>query len=103
MIIHLVPVMLLNGTGDRIDDLDYPLTTEELSERLGDRELDCPTGSETVEEALEPLGSETFETPEDARFAVLTGVGDDAIGRKGYSDRDPTPPGGQDGPQRLSF
>jgi len=95
--------MLLNGTGDRIDDLDYPLTTEELAERLGDHELECPLGAATVEDALEPLGTETFEHPEDARFAVLTGVGDDAIGRKGYSDRDPTPPGGQDGPERLSF
>ena len=34
MIVHLVPTMLLDGTGDRIDDLDYPLTTEELAERL---------------------------------------------------------------------
>lgn len=95
--------MLLNGIDDSIDALDYPLTTAELTEALGDRELRCPLGTETVASALEPIDGETFETPEDARFAVLTGVGEAAIGRKGYSDRDPTPPGSPSGPERLSF
>jgi len=93
--------MLLTGTGDRIDALEYPLTTDELAAQLGERELDCP-GETTLGEALEPLAGETFETPEDARFAVLTGVDDCAIGRKGYSDRDPGAPG-EDGPRPESF
>jgi len=93
--------MLLTGTGDRIDALEYPLTTDELAARLGAAELDCP-GEATLGDALEPLAGETFETPEDARFAVLTGVGEGAIGRKGYSDRDPGAPG-EDGPQPVSF
>lgn len=93
--------MLLNGTGDRIDALEYPLTTDELAARLGEAELDCP-GEATLGEALEPMARETFETPEDARFAVLAGVDECAIGRKGYSDRDPGAPG-EDGPRPLSF
>jgi hypothetical protein len=93
--------MLLDGTGDRIDALEYPLTTEELAERLGDHELDCP-GETTLGEALEPLAGETFETAEEARFAVQTGVDESAIGRKEYSDRDPGSPG-EDGPRQVSF
>jgi hypothetical protein len=95
--------MLLNGTGDRIDELDYPLTTDDLAAELAGDELELPGGSERLPEVLERLGSETFETAEDARFAVFTGVSEKAIGRKGYSDRDPTPVGSRLGPDQVSF
>jgi hypothetical protein len=88
-------------TGDHIDALEYPLTTDEVTARLGEHELNCP-GTATVGEALEPLAGETFETAEDVRFAVMTGVDERAIGRKGYSDRDPGAPG-EDGPVPKSF
>lgn len=34
---------------------------------------------------------ETFENPENARFAVYSAISDKVAGRVGYSDRDPTP------------
>ncbi|RQH00808.1 DUF5789 family protein [Natrarchaeobius oligotrophus] len=95
--------MLLNGTGEVIDDHDYPATTDELIEAYGDRVLELPNGTESVEDVLARLESETFETPEDARFAVYTAVSRKAIGRVGYSDRDPTPVGSPYSPDAVSF
>jgi len=96
-------VMLPNGTREAIDGADYPMTTEELIERCGESQLSIPDGSERVCDALERIASETFQTPEDARFAVYTGVSRAAIGRTGYSDRDPAPPGSPHGPDEVSF
>ncbi|MFA9416051.1 DUF2795 domain-containing protein [Natrinema sp. HArc-T2] len=95
--------MLLNGTGDVIDDHDYPATTEELIDEYGDRTLELPNGSETVGDVLARLESETFEHPEDARLAVYSAVSNKAIGRVGYSDRDPTPVGSPYSPDAVSF
>jgi len=95
--------MLLNGTGEVIDDHQYPATTEEMIDAYGDRTLELPNGSETVAEVLARLESETFESPEDARFAVYSAVSDKAIGRVGYSDRDPMPVGSPYTPDAVSF
>lgn len=95
--------MMLNGTGERIEEYEYPATTDDLIEDIGDHELELPNGSETVAEILARLDDETYETAEDARFAVYTGVSEKAIGRKGYSDRDPTPVGSPIGPETVSF
>lgn len=85
--------MLDDDTRAAIAGAEYPLTTEELIELCGESELSVSDGSESVGDALGRLGSETFERPEEARFAVFTGVSAAAIGRRGYSDRDPDPPG----------
>ncbi|SDK37249.1 DUF5789 family protein [Natronorubrum texcoconense] len=95
--------MLLNGTGDVIDDHEYPATTEEMIDQYGDRTLELPNGSETVADVLARLESETFESPEEARFAVYSAVSDKAVGRVGYSDRDPTPVGSPYAPDAVSF
>jgi hypothetical protein len=95
--------MLSNGTGEVINDHEYPATTEELIEEYGDRTLELPNGSETVGDVLARLESETFENPEEARFAVYSAVSDKAVGRVGYSDRDPTPVGSPYAPDAVSF
>ncbi|SEW25208.1 DUF5789 family protein [Natrinema salifodinae] len=95
--------MQLNGTGDAIDDHEYPATTEELIEEYGDRTIELPNGTETVGDVLARLGPETFEAPEDARFAVYTAVSNKAVGRVGYSDRDPAPVGSPYTPDAVSF
>ncbi|MFC6716161.1 DUF2795 domain-containing protein [Natrialbaceae archaeon GCM10025810] len=95
--------MQLNGTGEFIDDHEYPATTEELIDAYGDRTIDLPNGTETVGDVLARLESETFENPEDAHFAVYSAVSNKAIGRVGYSDRDPTPVGSPYSPDVVSF
>lgn len=79
--------------GDLADELeshDYPATASELVEEYGDHELELPNGEETVEDVLGPLAEsddETYESAEEVEQVVLNMVGDDAVGREGYSDR----------------
>ena len=71
----------------------YPTTAGQLIEEHGERELELPNGAVTLGEVLGRLPGEEFETAEDARLIIYSALGEDAIGRKGYSDRDPRCPG----------
>lgn len=93
---------LFTDATERFDAHDYPATAQELVEEHGDVVLDLPNGTETLEEALEPLAPTTFEDAESARLALYSSVSSKAIGRKFYSDRDPTAVG-ENGPQQVSF
>ena len=95
--------MKLNGTGAAIDDYEYPATTEELIDEYGDRTLELPNGTETVADVLGRLESETFESPDDVRLSLSCAVSEKAVGRVGYSDRDPNPVGSPYTPDAVSF
>ena len=94
--------MKFNGTGDMIDALEFPITTDEIIADHGDHELELQRGTEQVGEILERLGTEEFDSPEDVRLSVRSAVGHKAIGRRFYSDRDPTALG-ESGPTPLSL
>ena len=81
---------------------DYPATTDQLADSYGDYELDHPNGTETLGEVLGRVGSETFSSPNEAEEMLYSAVSSEAIGRKGYSDRDPTTLGTV-GPSQVSF
>lgn len=93
---------LLSGLNETIGAHSYPTTTEAVIETHGDVELELPNGDETVAEVLGRLDAETFEGPEDLRLAAYSAVSSSAIGRKGYSDRDPSCIG-EDGHEQISF
>ncbi|PSP58648.1 DUF2795 domain-containing protein [Halobacteriales archaeon QH_8_67_36] len=93
---------MMTPAEEAFDELEYPLTTEELIDAEGDRTLELPNGTETLADALSRSAPETFETAEDARLTAYAGVSGKAIGRKGYSDRDPVCMG-EDGPEEVSF
>lgn len=95
--------MYLPGTETFPEELEYPATTDELIAAHGDRPIELPNGSETVGEALERVSGETYETPEEFRLTLQSALSSKAVGRVGYSDRDPMPPGSVDGPAPLSF
>jgi hypothetical protein len=81
----------------------FPSTTEEFVAEHGDVELELPNGGAvTLDEVLETLPNEVYETEEDARYSTYSALGEAAIGRKGYSDRDATCPG-EDGHEQVSF
>jgi len=94
--------MKFNGTGEMIDALEFPTTTDEIIDDHGDHELELQCGTEQVGEVLDRLGTEEFDTPEEVRFSVRSAVGHKAIGRRFYSDRDPTALG-ESGPTPLSL
>lgn len=98
-----VEVMLTSATNDGIDAETYPLTTEELLARYGDAELDLPNGTERLADVVERQGKEVYHSPDDVRLAVYNGVSHRAVGRRFYSDRDPTPPGAVAGHEQVSF
>jgi hypothetical protein len=94
--------MKFNGTGEMIDALEFPITTDEIIADHGEHELELQRGTEQVGEVLERLGTEEFDSPEDVRLSVRSAVGHKAIGRRFYSDRDPTALG-ESGPTPLSL
>lgn len=94
--------MLETETGNRIDACDYPADARTILEAVGDATLSLPRGSEPVADAIERAGDTTFHSAEDVHTAIYCGVSDKAIGRQGYSDRDPGTVG-CDGPEPLSF
>jgi len=94
--------MKFNGTGEMIDALEFPITTDEIIADHGEHELELQRGTEQVGEILERLGTEEFDSPEDVRLSVRSAVGHKAIGRRFYSDRDPTALG-ESGPTPLSL
>jgi hypothetical protein len=94
--------MKFNGTGEMIDALDFPTTTDEIIAEHGDHELELQRGTERVGEVLDRLATEEFDTPEQVRLSVRSAVGHKAIGRRFYSDRDPTALG-ESGPTPLSL
>ena len=93
----------MERTCDMLGETEYPITTDELIARHGDRTIQLADGSETLREVLSRLDTETYEHPEDAEYAIRSAVSERAIGRKGYSDRDPTPLGSPYGPEQVSF
>ncbi|AGN00196.1 hypothetical protein L593_01215 [Salinarchaeum sp. Harcht-Bsk1] len=95
--------MIPTATDAGIDDEQYPLTTQEFLERFGDVELELANGTERIGDALDRMDDETYESALDARFAVYAAVSHRAVGRRFYSDRDPTPPGSPHGPDQVSF
>lgn len=104
MIVHLDSgAMQLNGTGAFARTLEYPATTEELIESHGDRTIELPNGTETVGDALARIDTETFETADDVHLTLQCALSQKAIGRFGYSDRDPTPLGSPYAPEQVSF
>jgi len=95
--------MLQDHAGEAIDAHEYPATTEELIEDHGSETLELPNGTERLAEVLTRLEGETFHTADDARLAVYSAVSNKAVGRVGYSDRDPTPLGSPYAPTPQSF
>jgi len=94
--------MRINAACDRFDALTYPLTAAELADQLGDLSVELSDGVETIAEVLSRVDAGPLLDPDDARLTFLSGLGVGAIGRQGYSDRDP-PRGLGEGPAALSF
>lgn len=71
-----------------LDPESYPLTTAELLDAHGDCEIEHANGAVTLRSILDPQDAETYDSATEVRQSVLNLVGDEAIGRKFYSDRE---------------
>jgi 6-pyruvoyl-tetrahydropterin synthase len=74
---------------DTMEEIDYPIDHEELVEQHGDAEFELPDGESTLEEILAPLedDQQTYGDAGELETMIMNMVGDDAVGREGYSDR----------------
>ena len=72
-----------------LDRLEYPTTTERITSEFGGQELDFQDGTARVDRVIGRFGSETFTTPDEVRMTLYGALPGEAVGRKGYSDRDP--------------
>lgn len=79
----------LNQLPDRLDDLTYPLSIEELSAVFEGQTLVHPGGEEPVSAVVDRCGSDVIESANDAWLSVMASVDEAAVGRKFYTDRDP--------------
>ncbi|WP_435100956.1 DUF5789 family protein [Halarchaeum sp. P4] len=94
--------MTLRTATDLLEDASYPITTDSLREAYGDVRIEHPTGEERLGDVLARTGDDEFADATEAVHAVMGALGQDAVGRIGYSDRDPTPMG-VDGHEPVSF
>ena len=75
---------------DVLSETEYPVTAAELVDDHGGMELGTSRGHETLNDTLgEYDANHEFESESEVKHAVLTMVGGDAVGRQGYTDRDP--------------
>jgi len=89
--------------GEALADHDYPTSLADLVETHGDHVIGLQNGSRTFREVVGPHTDRTCDSAQDARRTVLTLVDDGAVGRKGYSDRDPAGPGQSEARDEQSF
>ncbi|MFC4553033.1 MULTISPECIES: DUF5789 family protein [Halorussus] len=94
--------MSLKEATELLRDHDYPATTDQLAATYGDYEIELAEGSETLADVFERIESETLHGSGEAEEMLYSAVSAKAIGRKGYSDRDPTTLGTM-GPEQVSF
>ncbi|MDH5018653.1 DUF5789 family protein [Halobacterium rubrum] len=85
-------VMTFKETADVLRDQEYPTSAAALAAACGDIELD-DAGGEDLRTVIARTGADQFASATDATFAVYGALPADAVGRVGYSDRDPDPMG----------
>lgn len=102
MVYHPEACMTLKDAAELLETQEYPATADDIKTTHGDFELDLPNGTETLGDIIDRAGDDTFDDATAAQHALMGAVGGEAIGRRNYSDRDPTPMG-VDGPTQVSF
>ncbi len=91
------------GLDEALADHDYPATLSELVAAHGDHTIGLQNGSRTFQEVVADHADRRCGSARDARRAVLELVGESAVGRKGYSDRDPPGPADTNEREEQSF
>lgn len=72
-----------------MDRLSYPATTGDVVDEFGGDEIDFQDGVARVDQVLGEGDAETFASPDELRMTLYGSLPEAAIGRKGYTDRDP--------------
>lgn len=84
---------VMNEADESFTAHTFPSTLSEFVEEHGDIEFKLPNGAARLGDVLETIPEETLQSEREARMTIYGALGEDAIGRKGYSDRDSVQPG----------
>ncbi|WP_436347718.1 DUF5789 family protein [Natronorubrum sp. FCH18a] len=60
----------LGDLDDALDNHDYPTTTDELLEAHGDREVETQEGWKSIDEVLDPIDNEQYDSADDIRTRI---------------------------------
>lgn len=80
----------------KLEGHDFPTAQKTLLSDLGDERIEVGDETTTLDDLLSPLNEDEYRSADEVVQAVMNMVGDDAIGRKHYSDRTPPAPGERD-------
>lgn len=81
--------MRLHDLPTALDALTYPLTAAELEAALEGAAIDYDVGGEPLGTLITRSGADVVRSADDAWLAVAGALDEAAVGRKGYTDRDP--------------
>lgn len=81
--------MDINELLTRLETMTYPMTTDRVVAELDDPKLVLVDGHEHLSSVFARMDNEVLDCCDDAKLAVLGGLKGEAVGRTGYSDRDP--------------
>lgn len=84
---------VMNEAGESFTANTFPSTLSEFVDEHGDIAFELPNGVARLGDVLEIIPEERLQTEQEARMTIYGTLGEDAIGRKGYSDRDAVQPG----------
>lgn len=77
---------ILAGTEGFFDEEKYPATSEELAATYGDQLIDLPNETESLGSVFDRLVDERFESPQEAREAILGDLSGGQAGVEEYDD-----------------
>ncbi len=80
---------------ETLENEEYPIGHDELLSKHGDETIEMSGNTTTLADLIGPLGEDEYRDYEEVEGAIVNMVGDEAIGRKNYSDRTPPASGEQ--------
>ena len=85
-----------------LDEVTFPIRVDQFVTEMGHHLIEYSTGTvESVEELCDRIDVSQYVSAEDAGMSLMLAMHGDAVGRRGYSDRDP-PIHGVDGYDPVS-
>jgi hypothetical protein len=82
----------IGDVGGMLEEQKYPTTSEELAVEYADETIDLPNETESLGSVFDRLVDERFESPAEAREAVLNELTGEAAGPSEYNDERPLEP-----------
>jgi hypothetical protein len=74
------------GDVGMLEESKYPATSEELAVEYADQEIDLANETESLGSVFDRLVDERFESPDEAREAILNELTGEAAGPEEYND-----------------